>query len=594
VSAGNSVSGLVFASLCNGSALRAVTVNRFDSSGIEFQSNNNVLDRCFVGLGADGITTYPLPGGQAIGIRITGAGNRIGGDRTQSTGSNYITGNTSSQIEIDSAAATGNRIVGNDIGSLVDDTVVPGGVDVRGIRIIGGATATLIGGTTFEEKNSISANYAGIEVNEQAGDTVITHNDIEFCGIGVLILNSSGNRVGGQTSGTDQLEGNIFDRNELGVLVDAGSDARPRDIYPSLADNTSGATLRGRSFAVQTSGSNHIYGNIFMVLEKTQLPEGTTTGVVVGDAEDTSIGLEGSGGYRNFIADQTEAGIVVRKEAVRTSIAANIIGLQADDTPRPNRLGIRLAGNGTEVRNNLISGNIDFGVVIDRLAAGDAFPMDNVVRSNFIGTNSAGTAAVANSGPGVSIEGNQNEISYNLVSGNAGVGISVLGNTNTVFGNKIGTNHLLGDTAIGNTEGGIAIFGSSNFIRSNLISGNLGGIALQRHPDRPDLSPTGNIIDDNNIGVNAALTAAVPYASGGIALLNATNNQLTRNIVAGNGTVGIGIAQGSTGNTLAFNYVGVNRAGVAIPNDGPGIYIKESAGNFIGNSLVSPFRVNCF
>ncbi|EAW35793.1 DUF4347 domain-containing protein [Lyngbya sp. PCC 8106] len=184
--------------------------------------------------------------------------------------------------------------------------------------------------------------------------------------------------------------------------------------------------------------------------------------------------------------------------------------------------GIRLitAGNNTIQGNYIgtdISGNIDFGNIVDGIFLGDATSGNliggttpqtrnlisgngrngvqidttsgNIIQGNYIGTNISGTADLGNSGAGIGIfrDGN-NQVggtvsgAGNLISGNDTNGIELNGVeaiNNLIQGNFIGTTSD-GNTPLGNTQNGILIFNDAN---NNTIGGVVG---------------SGNIIGFNN------------------------------------------------------------------------------------------------
>ena len=113
---------------------------------------------------------------------------------------------------------------------------------------------------------------------------------------------------------------------------------------------------------------------------------------------------------------------------------------------------------------------------------------NNFVTGNFIGTNAAGAAAVANGGSGVKLDGsNGNTIGGtgptegNVISGNGGEGVELTNGaqTNTVQGNFIGVG-ADGTTAIGNTGNGVEIY-------VNGSSGNTIGV-----PNSASITAIGN------------------------------------------------------------------------------------------------------
>jgi titin len=166
-----------------------------------------------------------------------------------------------------------------------------------------------------------------------------------------------------------------------------------------------------------------------------------------------------------------------------------------------------------------------------------------------------------------------------------------------------GGNHVIEDNLIGTDRSGtnvlpnfngISIFGSTNnIIRGNTISGNRNhGIALLSG----DLIPAaGNRIEGNFIGTDDSGRIAVPNGQQGIDLsgfpgpLGANDNIIggtspaARNVISGNGTIGIQILGGS-GNKILGNFIGTDATGtLALPHRGAGIAIaNNSTNNFIG------------
>ena len=179
---------------------------------------------------------------------------------------------------------------------------------------------------------------------------------------------------------------------------------------------------------------------------------------------DNTIGGTASGAG-NLISGNTSDGVSISgATATGNLIAGNLIGLNAGGTA-----AVANASDGVDVEApdntvggtvnssaNVISGNKQFGVII---YGGTNNAPDNVVAGNFIGTNAAGTAAVANS-TGVGIENNTgtNTIggttaaARNVISGNANDGVILFSDAGVIEGNFIGTD-LTGQVAVGNAVG---------------------------------------------------------------------------------------------------------------------------------------------
>ena len=260
---------------------------------------------------------------------------------------------------------------------------------------------------------------------------------------------------------------------------------------------------------------------------------------------------------------------------------------------------------------NIISGNGNNG----QFAAGINFNggSANVVQGNFIGTNAAGTAAVPNSNGGVNLSNTSDNViggttaaARNVISGNgvgttfaAGVSIFNASSNNQVLGNYIGTN-AAGTAIVANTSSGVQISGSGtgNVVggaavgAGNLISGNgkNGQFASGVHI----LDVSGTIVQGNFIGTNAAGTAALPNANGGVDLNNSDNNVIggagagERNLISGNGSAagapgnegqGILINNTSTNNQILGNLIGTDVTGtLAVPN-AEGVQLSGDSGN---------------
>ena len=176
----------------------------------------------------------------------------------------------------------------------------------------------------------------------------------------------------------------------------------------------------------------------------------------------------------------------------------------------------------------------------------------NLVAGNLVGTNAAGTAAIANAGDGVFIAsgptdntiGGTSLVRQPDLSGNAANGIVLYGagtSGNLVVGDLIGTN-AAGTGAIANGSDGVAIdTGDEQHHRwpddhsgtgaGQPDSGNATGI--------DDSGGGGDLIAGNLVGANAAGTAALGNTSDGIVVV-ASGDTIggtaagARNVISGN------------------------------------------------------------
>jgi parallel beta-helix repeat protein len=166
--------------------------------------------------------------------------------------------------------------------------------------------------------------------------------------------------------------------------------------------------------------------------------------------------------------------------------------------------------------------------------------------------------------------------------------------SNTIVGNFIGTD-VTGSLARAGGSHGIWVntagnlIGGTNSGDGNVISGNGDdGIYL--------LSCSGNVVQGNLIGVNAAGTAALGNANNGIVIYSASSNLIggpfvtASNIISGNGQSGVYIT-GTTaaGNVIQGNRIGTDRSGSnAVANAADdGISIIYAPGNVISSNQIS-------
>src|SRR5206468_1008551 len=155
-------------------------------------------------------------------------------------------------------------------------------------------------------------------------------------------------------------------------------------------------------------------------------------------------------------------------------------------------------GNVTGLTIGAAAANCTVQGLVNNSFQHDAIEADsngNTIEGNFIGTNAAGTAALANGsgglGGGILVGASSNNTvggttpdERNLISGNVGPGISSQGGSgNVVQGNLIGTD-ITGTLALGNTGPGVNFNGTNNVIGGttvdarNVISANNRGIDL--------------------------------------------------------------------------------------------------------------------
>ena len=277
--------------------------------------------------------------------------------------------------------------------------------------------------------------------------------------------------------------------------------------------------------------------------------------------------------------------------------------------------GFRILAGSSVISGFAINGFASHGIQIEQSGG-------NNVYSCFIGTNAAGSAALANQGSGIYIDGSQfNSIGgttaaqRNVISGNRIRGIEIRNpgsRLNYVQGNYIGTDRT-GTSAIPNAFGGVLIVdasenqiggttaGERNLISGNGFSGNSGdGVGIANG------LATKNVVEGNYIGTNAAGTGDLGNSRSGVIVSAiegvtsfASNNRIggvepgARNVISGNDEHGVAIlggAIGGVGNAVQGNYIGTDFSGsFDLGNSFAGVAIARttptpppSSGNAIG------------
>lgn len=244
-------------------------------------------------------------------------------------------------------------------------------------------------------------------------------------------------------------------------------------------------------------------------------------------------------------------------------------------------------GGATPDTRNVISGNKQNGVRLSLGGCGNPGCNDglNSVAGNYIGIDATGQAALPNLGDGINSDEDENNASYNVISGNMGNGI--FGGVISIFDhNLIGVN-AAGTAALGNAQNGIEADGAGEIL-GNVISGNQkNGIEI----DGPV-----NSLQANLIGTNAAGTAARGNHQNGIFINNTGNSSIggttaaDANVISGNHGDGILISGSSaTGNQILGNYIGTDKTGtLALGNNAFGVFLRDGAPkNHIGSNVAN-------
>lgn len=554
-SAGAAVDGLVVSAAS--SSIKGVAVTGFTGVGVRLNGASGSISRSYLGLALDGTTDA---GNGLDGVYVNADDCAVGAYLT----GNKISGNGAAGIYV-ATGADSVDIISNYIGTDAAGTAaVPNGTN--GIYGRGG-TGGLVGGGFAGSGNVIAGNTGGgIVLDNTSSGWSIQGNNIGVDATGAGPLGNAGGGISLQTDG-----------HSVGSTFAAGRNIISANTYQgiSIGSGADLATIYGNHIGLNGAGTAAV---------------GTQPiGIRVFGTNCTIGGLDAT--TRNVISGNTSDGVSIEDPTAGCEVSANYIGLNAAGTAAiPNGgYGIRLAGSGntaggdTVGERNVVSGNSGGGIRLGGTGG-------NTIQGNYIGTNPAGTAAIANGGNGIrafevqsGTIGGVNAGEGNLISGNASSAIELNAGTVGVVvrGNYIGTN-VDGTAAIPNGSGidagGSAhIIGGTTAAARNLISGNSGsGVTLRG---------TNQVVYGNYIGTNAAGTAAVPNGSYGINAYEGSGHQIggagagEGNLVSGNTYGGINVA--GTANIVRGNKVGTNAAGNAAVANGGGISLHGS-GHTVG------------
>ena len=273
-----------------------------------------------------------------------------------------------------------------------------------------------------------------------------------------------------------------------------------------------------------------------------------------------------------------------------------------------NLIGTNSDGANDAAERNVISGN-----AWDNVEIRDAGSNNNVIAGNYIGTDATGMVGLGTGAAGVSIYGGSQ---HNVVGTDGSHGAFNVDARNiisaecrqqcdrrrhgTQFGqlqHRFRQLHRLERQRYGSLANSIGVYignylggASLNQVQGNVISGN-SGIGLEI------TGGSQNVVAGNYIGTNPAGTAAVGNGSNGVQIdTGSTGNTIggttagARNIISGNAGNGVDITgSGSTGNVVEGDYIGTNALGTAsLGNLNSGVELQNASGNTIGGTGPEP------
>ena len=294
----------------------------------------------------------------------------------------------------------------------------------------------------------------------------------------------------------------------------------------------------------------------------------TVRGLAIGGFQQHGVVLEGQAGN---VVEGCNIGTDASGATARRNAFSAVFVLQS---------GQARIGGGAAAARNVLSGNGSYGVIVYGAGASGT-----AVQGNFIGTNAAGTAALANGSSGVvtgsTVVFNDPSPSEaldvriggaapgegNLISGHGAFGVEVYGFAPTgtattlgdtrLEGNRIGTD-AAGAAAIPNTLAGVLVrrnptgvtIGGAAAGAGNVVSGNADDGIIVEISD-------GVVVENNLVGTDATGTRPLGNRQSGILLFCSRNAVVRGNVAAANGTgTGDSVGGGIGGTCTSPNFQG--------------------------------------
>jgi parallel beta-helix repeat protein len=475
---------------------------------------DNLVQGNYVGTDTSGSLAIPNAGD---GVTVSAApANTIGG--TSAGAGNLLSGNSQGGVGLKIARADSNLVQGNFIGTDASGRLALAN-KLSGITVFGG-NSNLIGGTVAAARNVISA-------NKLSGVYITTNSVGNFV---------QGNLIGVDVTGTNAL-GNVVN----GISIDSASSSTVGGTIAGARNIISGNTNYGIEIFNAAATANSIQGNyIGPALTGLSALRNKLSGLHILSPGNTIGGILGGAG--NLISGNGHDGIFLDgSSAANNVVQGNLIGTTASGTTGlgNGRAGVGVSGapgntiGGTTAgAGNLLSANGDAGIYLITSGA-----TGNLIQGNTIGTDVAGTLALANFYEGIYAErapsntiGGAVPGAGNLISGNRTRGIWLTNASwNVIQGNSIGTK-ADGITGLGNTYHGVECeAGACN----NMIGGNGGA--------------------GNRIAFAQTVYAGVRIRIG------STNNAILGNAIFSNGALGIDLGTvGVTANDACDADTGAN------------------------------------
>lgn len=587
------------------SEISNVSMVSFSLGAITLAGDGVTLSNSLIGT-ADG--ELALPNGDQF-VPQTSPAVLITGDDATISG-NVISGNFGHGVEIKAPSDTSQSVIEDNIigldssgvgqlGNMVDGIKTDQGAHIINGNIISdnGGHGISVSGDGFSEnhKLEIFGNFIGLDetgTKERGNEFSGIFSERDFVVIEENVISHNLNGI--DSRGASAIIKGNFIGTDGGGLKDFGNEKAGIVVW-GIETEIGGDKLSDR---------NIISGNDeegILVYSSVSFIENNFIGLnVTGDSAlaNTHDGIKLAKGNFNDIINNTISGnggdgIEIDELSSASTIKGNLIGVDSTGTKALGNLenGI-LAINANEVtigddkeeERNIISNNGLFGIHLPVTTSKPDTLGQIDIENNFIGLDKTGEQAMGNNLSGISIANVESLISYNVISSNGGSGISVEGKKNTLTGNIIGADKD-GLITLGNQTHGIELKADSNLVGSTfnpdqgnqIVASNFSGILVFSFSN-------GNTIGYNFIGVDINGETGMGNMHSGITFGSGSdNNSVLRNVISGNQQNGIRLINNNDSYTITGNYIGTDITGLlGIPNQENGILINKGDDISIG------------
>ena len=279
-------------------------------------------------------------------------------------------------------------------------------------------------------------------------------------------------------------------------------------------------------------------------------PNSSVRGLVINNWQGIGVSIVTSSDTGENGNGAVVAGCFIGTDATGKVLASNQVGVEVNDADTVT------VGGTANADRNIIAGSLSTDIAF-------ALSNNSKIQNNFIGVDATGAATlfdvtgggVVGGGVGV-IQSDNNTIggatasARNVIAGTES-GLTYQGNNSTIQGNYVGTD-VTGAVGLGNLTG-VAVGGSFNTVSGNVVAstkailGHTGNGLVLSDPDRTPTSTTGNTLSGNKVGTAVNGTTDLGNDGNGIVVEAASNNTITGNTVAFNGSVLNGEVNGGVG-----------------------------------------------